>query len=405
MTDCPTAGPTYQSWPSFWRMVVVALSTLVLCSCRGPGQPRSVWSGPGGGQPCLSQQALSGVAEESVGGLGYPIAAGPEAAAIGLPMAQAPVGPWAPPGIRRPWPRDEYLADGGDSGFPAKVQPDWEVRGVEPEDTVAHFDTLDGRTLVEPTNRVYIYSPRFGTVRQVVSLVQNEQMNRLADVHLPTRLARHEEVLKARAGTQNLQAGYQLGTRLAASCRTTQGDGALSSALGPEAFQDTFLPFEDMSVIRLGVLDEAEAAWLAQSVTAPIAWTHKQAVQIQINHQAAVEETTAERVQSVFTVKEPPGDPKLRIVKVASTQFAEPGDVVDFTIRFDNVGNQLIGNVTIIDNLSPRLAYVPHSAQCSIPAKFLTEQNDGGSLAVRCEITDPLPVGKGGIFRFRCRVR
>ena len=104
-------------------------------------------------------------------------------------------------------------------------------------------------------------------------------------------------------------------------------------------------------------------------------------------------------------VAPPPGDPKLRVVKVASTQFAEPGDEVDFTIRFDNIGNQTIGNVTIIDNLSPRLEYVPESAQCSLAAEFFTEPNDGDSLVVRCEVTDPLEPGNGGVVRFRCRVR
>jgi len=76
-----------------------------------------------------------------------------------------------------------------------------------------------------------------------------------------------------------------------------------------------------------------------------------------------------------------------------------------FTIRFDNVGNQLIGNVTIIDNLSPRLEYVADSAQCSLPAQFFTEPNEGDSVALRCEVTDPLQPGQGGVIRFRCRVR
>ena len=108
---------------------------------------------------------------------------------------------------------------------------------------------------------------------------------------------------------------------------------------------------------------------------------------------------------SVYTVAPPPGDPKLRVVKVASTQFAEPGDEVAFTIRFDNIGNQTIGNVTIIDNLSPRLEYVADSAQCSLAAEFFTEPNDGDSLVVRCEVSDPLEPGAGGVVRFRCRVR
>ena len=86
-------------------------------------------------------------------------------------------------------------------------------------------------------------------------------------------------------------------------------------------------------------------------------------------------------------------------------KIPEPGDEVAFTIRFDNIGNQTIGNVTIIDNLSPRLEYVADSAQCSLAAEFFTEPNDGDSLVVRCEVADPIESGDGGVVRFRCRVR
>ena len=99
------------------------------------------------------------------------------------------------------------------------------------------------------------------------------------------------------------------------------------------------------------------------------------------------------------------GKPRLRVCKIASRHEARPGEDVEFTIRFDNVGDQVIGNVTVIDNLTTRLEYVPDSAQCSLKAQFSTQPNEGGSLVIRCEITDPLKPGTGGVIRFRCRVR
>ncbi|MEO8498033.1 MAG: DUF11 domain-containing protein, partial [Planctomycetota bacterium] len=75
------------------------------------------------------------------------------------------------------------------------------------------------------------------------------------------------------------------------------------------------------------------------------------------------------------------------------------------TIRFDNVGDQTIGNVTVIDNLSRRLEYVEDSQECSLKADFFTQPNDGESLALRWEITAPVKVGEGGVVRFKCRVR
>ena len=108
---------------------------------------------------------------------------------------------------------------------------------------------------------------------------------------------------------------------------------------------------------------------------------------------------------SVYTACAPPGCPKLRLVKVASTPFAQPGDEVDFTLRFDNIGNQPLSNVAILDSLNTRLEYVAQSAQCSVDAQFSTEPNEGGSEVVHCELCNPLNPGQGGILRFRCRVR
>ena len=98
-------------------------------------------------------------------------------------------------------------------------------------------------------------------------------------------------------------------------------------------------------------------------------------------------------------------NPTLRVAKVASRITAKPGDEVDFTIRFDNVGNQVIGNVTIIDNLTPRLEYVEDSAECSVEGRLVMTENEVGSVTLRWEIDDPLAIGKGGVIRFKCRVR
>ena len=98
--------------------------------------------------------------------------------------------------------------------------------------------------------------------------------------------------------------------------------------------------------------------FLARGSNAAIAWSHTQAVQIILDHKSADGRSEVRPEQSVYTVDEPPGHPKLRLVKVASTPFAQPGDEVDFTLRFDNIGNQPIGNVTILDSLSTRLEYV-----------------------------------------------
>ena len=366
---------------------------------NNPGYPT------GGAPPALPSPALAAGQTDGHSYVpGEVVAAAWQETETGVPTALGP-DPWSPPGIPRPWPQDEYLRDGGDGRLPTTVASDWEVHGLEVEDTVAHFDTLEGRTIVQPSNRVHVYSPRFGAVRQVVSLRQNEQTDRWSGVHLPTSVVRSDEVVPVGTSTQNVQAGLQLGAKQAGIYRTRQGDGALSSFVGPRSFQDAFLPFENLSIIRYGTFEMAEMAFLAEGVNAAVVWSHKQAVQVVLDHQAATEEVGDQKVYSVFTVNQPPPRPKLRVIKVASTQFANPGETIDFTLRFDNVGNQVIGNVTLIDNLTTRLEYVPDSAQCSLPATFRTEPNEAQSLVLRWEITDPVPAGEGGVIRFRCRVR
>ena len=61
--------------------------------------------------------------------------------------------------------------------------------------------------------------------------------------------------------------------------------------------------------------------------------------------------------------------------------------------------------MTILDNLTTRLEYVPDSAQSSLEATSAPSPTSAGSQVLRWEIKDPLPAGQGGVVRFRCRVR
>ncbi len=366
---------------------------------RGPGG-----GGPGGGGPGGAQfgraVAVGGAAADDAHGAAELASEEGTASVI-----RSPIGPWRPPGLPAPWPEDEYICDGGDAGFPAGVTRDWEIHGLEAEDTIAHYDTLDGKTIVEPSNRVCIYAPRFGSVRAVRSLVAHEMAQQAGDVYAPVKLTQHDDRTPSRTAKQHYQPIGHLASRPAVIARSRQGDGVLSEAVGPRGFSDAMKPYENLAIIREGVVEMSEMAWLALAVEAANTWTHNQAVQVILDHQAATAVVSSDKLHLLFTVKSPTPQPRLRIVKVASKAQAAPGEEIDFTLRFDNVGNQPIGNVTIIDNLSPRLEYVPQSAQCSREAQFSTQPNEGDSLVLRWELTDPLRPGEGGIIRFRCRLR
>jgi uncharacterized repeat protein (TIGR01451 family) len=253
---------------------------------------------------------------------------------------------------------------------------------------------------------VCIYSPRFGAVRQVVGLKQNRQQKHLVGVHLPTKLVQHEERQSAESHLQRTQARRGIRSEQLTEYRSRKGDGQTSSAVHAEGYyNEGFKAHAQLAALGSGVFDEAEMPWLAHGNQAAVAWSHDLGVQVILDLQAATAEVATESAAVTYTFKEPPGAPKLRIIKVASTQFAEPGETVNFTLRFDNVGNQLIGNVTIIDNLTTRLEYVPDSAQSSVPSQFGTQVNEGESLVLRWEITDPIEPGDGGVISFTCRVR
>ncbi len=328
----------------------------------------------------------------------------PGMAGCGMP-ADMVAGAWRPPGIAGVWPADEYLFDGGDHQPSAEVMPDWNVLGLDLEDTIAHYDTLDGRTEVQASNRVPIYAPRFASVRQVAGLSMSHSRDRVAGVEVPRAPITQEDQQLATTVHQPVQAERYLGIRSLQDFRERAGTLGVTGDVLLARISDRFKIHEDFQVIRDGTFDNSEKARLAVWLAAAHAWQSDQAAQVILDEHAAVQVTGRTRVQSVYEYELPEGKPRLRIIKVASTAEAQPGDEIEFTLRFDNVGDQVIGNVTIIDNLTTRLEYLPNTAECSVDARFLTQENDGESLVLRWEILDPLAVGQGGIIRFRCRVR
>jgi uncharacterized repeat protein (TIGR01451 family) len=386
-----------------FRLVIILLGTLILCSCRGPAshspnQASMQRSTAADGYAVLPPEAYTDMPP------GQPCPVGPPGMEAGVPLPYSAAGPWMPPGIIPPWPSDEYLRDGGNAGPPIRVGARGEFLGLEMEDTVARYSTLDGRTLVEPSNKVDLYSPRFHAVRQVVDVEIDQQRNRATGVAEPVKAVVPRTSEPVGLNTQNRQVVRDIGTNPAVQLRGRKSHATLFAELRPRAFDNFYRVYENLAVIRTGINVGHEEAILAKGTQAAIAWNHKQAVQVYLDNQAAGAAVVSQKPQQTFTIGSSP-NPRLRLIKVASTPIAEPGDEVSFTIRFDNVGNQPIGSVQIVDSLTTRLEYVLDSAQCSLAAKFSTQPNEGDSLVVRCALSEPLPPGKGGVFRFRCIVR
>jgi uncharacterized repeat protein (TIGR01451 family) len=301
-------------------------------------------------------------------------------------------------------PSDEYLCDGGDFGTPAGVRADWTVVGLEQEDAVSHYDTVDGRVVVTPSNRVCIYAPRFAAIRRVVQPIAHEQprfVNQALEQLSPAKAAEAQPVVLQ---FQRHKVAVDVGQRPASLFRQRQQAGGLENLQATMEAFNSLAAQANLEIIRTGEVSDAEKALVERLKQAAITWTGDQAPQVLFGVKQAHAEVGVRQPGIVYQT-DGPDHPKLRLIKLASTGHAQPGEEVEFTLRYDNVGDQVIGNVTIVDNLSTRLEYVPQTAKSSVDADFITQPNDAGSLILRWEILDPVKPGDGGILRFRTKVR
>lgn len=407
----------------------------------GPPPPGYAPQGPYGTPAMPAAYMASNMGRGRRGGFGH---GGPAGCADGCCAPKGPLGPGdgedsgPPPGFPPTdcftpegnyCPPDEYIYDGGDRWQKAAVIEGDTVVGLQQEDTIVHYDTLDGRTKVDESNRVCIYAPRFAAVRNVASVGLNEQTLGSYGARQPLgpELALERQPVVARV--QSLQLGRNIALNQMDQLRVRQMGVLAEQLVRPFDYTMDLLPYENLEFIRYGVLVNAERPRLAQTAQAATVWTHDQAVQVILDDEKALELKFDQAAQEVFKVYAR-GPSKLRLCKIASTHAAQPGEIIEFTLRFDNVGDRPVGNVVIVDNLTTRLEYVPGSAQASCkadyerdadgvikrnekkqpiwrqnPIGFSHQWNEGETLVLRWALGEPLKPGQGGIIKFQCRVR
>lgn len=394
---------------------------------RSPALPLSHGvGGPGG----ISQQSLNQVAlvnHET------PVAAGSEVGARsaivsspfvgrtdGAPIddcyccpptegyAQTPYAPyqWAQvPGAPLPKRKEEYLCDGGDRNTSAAIGRDWSIRGLDIEDTVAHFDTLAGERTVEASDRVCIYAPRFGSVRKVYGILQDQTYDHMGHTAQTTSLVADTDSSGSILAHQNLQPHGQSGRKNSSVFLDQTRGLTVENPKQVSNYSNVFAAYENTAFVLFGKLEQSDKARLAEGIVAAKEWEETLPVQVVVDNRSVIVSRGVDSAQEETGLDLQESRPEMRVVKLASTGDALPGDIVEFTIRFDNIGNEKIGNVTILDNLTPRLEYIEGSAECDLEFDFITTQNEGGSLLLRWEIIDPLEPKTGGRITFKCKVR
>lgn len=362
--------------------------------------------------PAMRDSAIQQVAYQNVGPT-----CPPEAITSCPPEARVPLSPMNPYGIgmpivdvmNQPSPQlypDEYLCDGGDREIPVHYYEDTR-QGLDTEDTVAEFTDHKGKERTSKSNKVCVYAPRFASVRSV---------------SLPHEEGTVVEVAKA----ENTAGGNEFHTRLSPTLRNKNAAVAgvrmrsRASGLDNEVVQDVRIQrqrphmhdkvlnlFQDLVFIQSGTLEQGDMARLGLGIKSAQFWSKEQYPVIQakaIKANIGQSEITASAITVVDDLKsDKPGN--LRIVKVADKETAEVGEIVTFTIRYDNLGPNEVTSVRIVDNLTPRLEYVEDSATSDRAGKLVVQDNGEGSLVLIWEFDDNLPANTGGVVTFQALVR
>ena len=299
---------------------------------------------------------------------------------------------------------DEYLFDGGDRAYPI-TRNAYQMTGLETEDTIAEFEDDTGRAKIKKTNRVAIYAPRFGSV-VMVSGPNSDTLVDKVNGHVASQGGfnlRSRDVTSTQA--QNLDTG-RMQTRLRANgVGTDLSTDTLNRGQGRAVSINVMNTHESRARLQNGQFEDSLKLTQLQGMQFAELWTRKQNPIIE-GHATSATQSVTVQVQADYTGVEDNGKRgDLFIHKMADKGVAAIGDVVTFTITYENKGDKPLTKVSIIDNLTPRLEYIADSTTTDRPGKVEAEDNGEGSVVLRFILDEALPGRTKGSVTFQARVR
>lgn len=301
---------------------------------------------------------------------------------------------------------DEYLCDGGDRALPVHYD-NYNRLGLDTEDTVAEFTDHRGKNRVKASNRVCVYAPRFATVRTVSRPHEDSHLNRVADVdHSAGTDAMHTR-LKASLHIKQEMTGRVAVRSRASGLESEQLQGDLSQTKRLVVHDKLINVYQDLNFVQFGSAEHSDAARLNFGIQAGLVWSREEYPVIAAKTDSAMEGVYEAHAATIVGIDDKKSDEpgELRIVKLADKNTALPGDVIEFTLRYDNLGPNAVHHVRIVDNLTPRLMYVDDSATSDREGRLVVQDNGEGSLVLVWELTDPLQPKAGGVVTFKAKVR
>jgi uncharacterized repeat protein (TIGR01451 family) len=315
-------------------------------------------------------------------------------------------------------PLEEFLHDGGDRGRPAHLEAGRQLQGLDPSDTVAEYRDASGKLKLKPSNVVCLFVPRWLVVRQELVL---SRMDAREGIHGVSSGKRQEQLaapqrsrpLRGLEEPEHLRSRQKPQASLAhVPAGRVDTVEVLQAAVSDRGLA-AFLGSDDVRLLR----DEDRLRWQRQVLLAlelsrdqATAGTQGESTVQAVGHVAGLGKVAASASLREFVCLDQHGQPQLpdrplHLLKWASTDQAQVGDVVTFYIRYSNLGGKPIRDIAISDSLTGRLEYIPGSARSDREAVFITQQNEAGSLTLRWEIRQPLPPGAKGIVSFQARIR
>lgn len=298
----------------------------------------------------------------------------------------------------------EFICDGGDNPPNVSVRRDDSLTGLQPEDTVVHYTTAAGDLEIAASNKVCLYAPRFLSVRKITGALAGGRAIGAAQFDKPLGTSRLDQPLPRLTMTDSVELAHADVARKIDAMRERVRGVPVDSVLQLEQTSDVMAALVGLTIDQLNQLQDDEKAVLEQFSLAAISWALDECVEATIEDLKAPSLVRDESLQGL-TIYEFPEAGRLRIHKMADRTDAKPGEIVNFVIRVENVGDASVDRVVLTDNLITRLEYVEGSETCSAGAEFLPVKNDGQSLRLQWKLTDALRVGESATIRFKCKVR
>ena len=300
---------------------------------------------------------------------------------------------------------DEYLFDGGDRENPVHYD-DYHRLGLDTEDTIVEYQTHKGKHEVKKSNRVAVYAPRFAAIRSASSPLSGTSVDTLAT----TEDSVHGVGLEARTViTQNKQREQLEGIRMrsrASGVETESQQGSVGQTAYISGHTKLSNLFQDTGTETTGQFEQSDEARIAYQVQAAAIWSRTQFPVIAIRERSAHESKRAVKPEEYIGVEDKrKTEGNLRLIKLADKKNAEPGDIITFTIKYENVGDFDVDGIKVVDNLTPRLEYIQDSATSDRKGRLVVEDNNEGSLILTFEVDETVKGHQGGVVTFKARVR